>query len=75
MASTEVKYDRLLEKVATNIKRIRKSRGLSQRDMETYGFDLRNYQRLEAGNHSPSLYTVHKLAIAFKVEIEEFFRL
>lgn len=74
MGSTENKYERLLAKIATNIKRIRKSRGLSQRDMETFGFDLRNYQRLEAGNHSPSLYTVHKLALAFKVDLEEFFK-
>ena len=74
MGSTENKYERLLAKIATNIKRIRKSRGLSQRDMETFGFDLRNYQRLEAGNHSPSLYTVHKLALAIKVDLEEFFK-
>lgn len=74
MGSTEHKYERLLAKIATNIKRIRKSSGLSQRDMETFGFDLRNYQRLEAGNHSPSLYTIHKLALAFKVDLEEFFK-
>ncbi|WP_373999713.1 hypothetical protein [Bdellovibrio bacteriovorus] len=41
--------------------------------MEDFGFDLRNYQRLEAGNHSPSLYTLHKLALAFRVEISDFF--
>jgi len=42
--------------------------------MEGFGFDLRNYQRLEAGNHSPSLFTLHKLAVALKVEMGEFFR-
>ncbi|KYG64601.1 hypothetical protein AZI85_04105 [Bdellovibrio bacteriovorus] len=60
-------------RIAVNIKRIRKNKGLSQRNMEDFGFDLRNYQRLEAGNHSPSLYTLHKLALAFRVEISEFF--
>lgn len=74
MNSVEKKYDKLLINIAANIKRVRKSRGLSQRDMETYGFDLRNYQRLEAGDHSPSLYTVHKLAVALRVDIAEFFK-
>ena len=74
MASIEQKYDNLLTKIALNIKRIRKRRGLSQRDMESFGFDLRNYQRLEAGHHSPSLYTLHKVAIAFRVALPEFFK-
>lgn len=74
MASLDSKYDKLLVKVAGNIKRIRKQKGLSQSDMESFGFDLRNYQRLEAGNHSPSLFTLHKLAVSFKVEIGEFFK-
>ena len=74
MASIESKYEKLLEKVAANIKRVRKAKGLSQKDMEHFGFDLRNYQRLEAGNHSPSLYTLHKLAVAQKVDMGEFFK-
>ncbi|MEK2644737.1 helix-turn-helix domain-containing protein [Bdellovibrio sp. BCCA] len=74
MASIETKYDKLMKRIAENIKKIRKSKGLSQRNMEDYGFDLRNYQRLEAGSHSPSLYTLHKLSIAFRVEISEFLK-
>ena len=74
MASTEVKYDKLLKRIADNIKRVRKAKGYSQRSMEDHGFDLRNYQRLEAGSHSPSLYTLHKLAVAFRVEISEFLK-
>lgn len=66
-----MKYDRLLKKIAINIKAMRKERGLSQRNMEAFGFDLRNYQRLEAGKHSPSLYTLHKIAIAFRIDISE----
>lgn len=42
--------------------------------MTAFGFDLRNYQRLEAGNHSPSLYTLHKLSVSLKVEMSEFLR-
>ncbi|WP_413613216.1 helix-turn-helix domain-containing protein [Bdellovibrio sp. HCB-110] len=63
-----------MRRIAENIKKIRKSKGLSQRNMEDFGFDLRNYQRLEAGSHSPSLYTLHKLSIAFRVEISEFLK-
>jgi transcriptional regulator with XRE-family HTH domain len=73
VASVEAKYEKLLLKIAANIKRVRKAKGLSQPKMEGLGFDLRNYQRLEAGNHSPSLFTLHKLSIAFKVEMAEFF--
>jgi transcriptional regulator with XRE-family HTH domain len=74
VASTDFvdsKYDKLLKRIAINIKILRKSRGLSQRNMEAFGFDLRNYQRLEAGKHSPSVYTLHKLALAFRVDITE----
>jgi transcriptional regulator with XRE-family HTH domain len=74
VASLETKYEKLLGKIAFNIKRIRKSKKLSQNDMTAFGFDLRNYQRLEAGSHSPSLYTLHKLAVSFKVEIAEFLK-
>ena len=71
VASVDMKYDKLLKRIAVNIKAFRKARGLSQRNMEAFGFDLRNYQRLEAGKHSPSLYTLHKLALAFRVDVSE----
>ncbi|WP_157684765.1 helix-turn-helix domain-containing protein [Bdellovibrio bacteriovorus] len=71
MGSLDLKYDKLLIRIAANIKSLRKAQGLSQRNMEAFGFDLRNYQRLEAGHHSPSLYTLHKLALAFRVDISE----
>jgi transcriptional regulator with XRE-family HTH domain len=73
VASIETKYNKLLAKIAKNIKKIRETKGLLQREMEDHGFDLRNYQRLESGEHSPSLYTLHKLSAAFKVDITDFF--
>ncbi|MBX9766324.1 MAG: helix-turn-helix domain-containing protein [Bdellovibrionales bacterium] len=73
MKSIEAKYDKLLVKIAKNIKRVRKERKLSQPAMVNFGFDVRNYQRLEAGKHSPSLFTLHKLAVVFKVDMSEFF--
>lgn len=72
--SLDADYDKLIQKIALNIKRVRKSKNYSQPKMEEFGFDLRNYQRLEAGKHSPSLYTLHKLAVAFGVDIREFFK-
>lgn len=74
MGSLQSKYEKLLEKVAANIKRTRKLKKFTQHDMERFGFDLRNYQRLEAGNHSPSLYTLHKLSVSFRVDMCEFFK-
>jgi len=71
--STEAKFKKVLSIVGANLKRIRKSRTLSQSDMQDYGFELRNYQRLESGKHSPSLYTLHRLAIVFRCNIKEFF--
>ncbi|WII73379.1 helix-turn-helix transcriptional regulator [Bdellovibrio sp. 22V] len=70
-SSIETKYDKVLKRIAKNIKELRKAQGLSQRNMEAFGFDLRNYQRLEAGKHSPSVYTLHKLAVAFRVDISD----
>lgn len=74
MASLEDKYQRLLKKIALNLKRVRKSRGLGQQRMVEFGFDVRNYQQLESGEHSPSLFTLFKLADAFRVDMAEFFK-
>lgn len=74
MTSVEEDYEKLLAVIAANIKQIRKLKKLTQKAMEKNGFDLRNYQRLEQGTHSPSLYTLHRLAIAFEVKVEDFFK-
>ncbi|MBL7672354.1 MAG: helix-turn-helix transcriptional regulator [Bdellovibrionaceae bacterium] len=52
---------------------MRKSRNLSQADMTSHGFELRNYQRLESGRHSPSLFTLHRLAVIFDCEVKDLF--
>jgi transcriptional regulator with XRE-family HTH domain len=74
MSSIEKSYEKLLANVARNIKRIRNAKGISQPGVAKLGFDVRNYQRLEQGTHSPSLFTLHKLAQAFGVKMEEFFK-
>lgn len=73
MSSTEAKYNKMLKSVSANLKKIRNSKKLSQSDMTKFGFELRNYQRIESGSHSPSLFTLHRLAIALDCEIKDFF--
>lgn len=64
----------LVEKISLNIKTIRKKKGLTQKDMATYGFGARWYQRLESGKHIPTIPTLDKLAVAFKIDISDFFK-
>lgn len=71
MPSTEIKYDKILVKIGANIKKTRAQRNLSQSDMIKHGFELRNYQRLESGKHSPSLFTLHRLALVFDCDITD----
>jgi len=69
VASIENSYNKLVKKIALNIKAARKSKGFSQKNMEKFGFDLRNYQRIESGEHSPSLFTLFKIARALEVSL------
>jgi transcriptional regulator with XRE-family HTH domain len=66
-------YDKLLQCIAYNIRRLRRSRDLTQEDMIDFGFNYRHYQKLESGSYSPNLRTLHRLAIVFKTNITEFF--
>ena len=67
------RYNRLLRKVAGNIKRLRKKRGLTQEEMTRFGFNYRHYQRVESGKQNLSLFTLQKIAAALKVNEREFF--
>lgn len=64
----------LIKKVSTNIKTIRKQKGLTQVDMAQFGFGARWYQRIESGRHVPTIPTLHKLARVFKIDISELFK-
>lgn len=64
----------LVRKIAKNIQQMRKERGLTQEDMEAYGFGVRWYQRFESGTYIPTLPTLDLLARAFKVKITDFFK-
>lgn len=62
---------KLVEVIASNAKRLRKARGLTQSDMAKHGFDCRSYQRLESGKYTPTLGSLIKLAKAFKVKVPD----
>lgn len=71
---TDKKYQKLLERVAENVSKIRETKGLVQEDMVRFGYSYRHYQRIESGKHSPNLFTLHRLSLTFKVDIKDFFR-
>lgn len=62
-----------MRRVAGNIRRVRKSKGLTQEDMMALGLERRWFQRIESGGYSVSLPTLDRVARAFKVDISEFF--
>ena len=74
MARRGQKYDKLLQRIAGNLKRIRKAKGLTQEGMAHLGFNYRHYQKLESGKHAASLQTLNNLADTLKVDVREFFR-
>lgn len=66
-------FDRLLKRIAQNIKRCRNKAGLTQMDMVDHGFNYRHYQRLESGTTGYNLQTLFKLSKVFKVKVSVFF--
>ena len=67
-------YDLLLNKIAENIKKARKRKGLTQENMMDYGFNYRHYQKMESGSYSMNLYTLHRLSNIFDVSIRNLLR-
>lgn len=52
--------------LARNIKRLRLKAGLVQEDVEEYGVNVKQYQRIERGLVNPKTFTIYKLSKAFK---------
>lgn len=69
--SIEKEYDKLITNTSERIKFFRLSCGYSQKDMENFGFDMKNYQKLEYGKHHFSLYTIFKLSRIFNCSIND----
>ena len=67
-------YIKLLAKIAKNIKTARLKKKLTQEDMIQFGFGYRFYQKLESGRYSFNLFTLHRVAAALKVNIQDLLR-
>ena len=74
MRDTEKNYNRLLKKLAKNVKSARIKKKLRQADMIEFGFSERFIQKVESGKYSPNLYTVHRIAEALNITFDELFR-
>ncbi len=66
--SLEKDLQKLTKKFASNLRELRLSKKLTQEEMTVYGFNYRHYQKLESGNHIPSLLTILKLSKIMGVE-------
>lgn len=62
-----------MARIATNIRRVREAKGLTQEDMMSLGFERRWFQRIESGTYSVSLPTLDRVARALKVDVRLFF--
>lgn len=57
------------------IKKMREERGLSQKEVaSSVGIDRGQYSRIETNKVEPTLSTLEKIAQAFKIEVEDFFK-
>lgn len=75
MRNTEENYGKLLVQIAANIKAARTKKKLRQADMIEFGFSERFIQKVESGNYSPNLYTIHRIAEALNVNASEIFKI
>lgn len=61
-----------LKKLAHNIKKVRKEKGITQVELAySCGFEKQNMQRIEAGKTSPTLKTLLKISDALEVDIKD----
>ena len=59
--------ERFMRLVGKRIREIRMSRGLTQEEMQNFGFNYRYYQFIESGTINLTLKTLDRIANAFKV--------
>lgn len=69
-------FENYLRQIGQNIRAARTSRGLKQVDVqEGSGLTYRHYQNIEAGRVNVTVETLFRLALLFKVPVEELVRL
>lgn len=60
-----------LRQLGERIRAARKAKGLTQADMQAFGFNQRHYQKLESGQANPSVATLYRLAAVFELRLPE----
>lgn len=66
--------DQYIQEVCKNIKRIRKEKGLTQKDVAfACNMEEPTYRRVENGNTNPTLRTLIKISKALHIEMVELF--
>ncbi len=75
MRNTENNYSMLLKHLALNVKNARVKNNFRQSDMIEFGFSERFIQKIESGNYSPNLYTIHRLAEALNTTVDKLFKI
>ncbi len=61
-----------LKRIAANIKKIRKEKGIRQVDLAySCGFEKQNMQRIESAKTSPTLKTLLRISEALEVDIRD----
>lgn len=63
-----MRLEQFQKRVGRNIKKFRNQKGWTQFDMTEFGFSLRQFQYIEAGERNISLQTILRLAKAFHIE-------
>ena len=63
-----------MTKFAGNLKKLRKSKGVTQEQMRDYGFNYRYYQKMEAGQVNIRLDVIVRLVNTFKCSISDLFK-
>lgn len=61
-------FQRYSQQLRERIVTLRKKRGLTQEDMQSFGLSLRQYQRIESGEtENITLANLYRLAVAFEL--------
>jgi transcriptional regulator with XRE-family HTH domain len=67
---SEIKFN---QSFSEKLKQFRKKANLTQEDMEQYGINVRQYQRLESGRQTPTIPTLIHLSEILKIKLSDFF--
>ena len=66
--------NKLLEVFGTHLRKIRKNKGISIREMELEGdIDRRRLSKIENGKANPTLFTLRKICDVLGITLEELF--